>query len=272
MHHVTVTRVPGYGFGIAVSGGRDNPHFTNGDPAIAISDVLKAGPAEGKLQVNDRIISANGVSLEGADYGAAVRVLRDSGSTVLLVVKRRSVIPQVQPAQPQTHRLTLTRNNKKDDFGLVLGCRLYVKEVTRETGAKPGDLVTRIGGIPADNMSLKEAKKIMDSCKDRLSIVVTREPGASTSAAASNYSTAKEAGEYLSGASYSSQNLYVPPPTRQTDDKSNLAPRGAGGRSRGPLMDVSLSQLDLPATPTVDPPRPPPPRPEGKGYIFVGQR
>jgi tight junction protein 1 len=49
-HHVTLTRVPGYGFGIAVSGGRDNPHFTSGDPAIAISDVLKAGPAEGKLQ------------------------------------------------------------------------------------------------------------------------------------------------------------------------------------------------------------------------------
>lgn len=258
---MTVTRVPGYGFGIAVSGGRDNPHFTNGDPAIAISDVLKAGPAEGKLQVNDRIISANGVSLEGADYGAAVRVLRDSGSTVLLVVKRRAVASMAPPAQPQTHRLTLTRNNKKDDFGLVLGCRLYVKEVTRENGAKPGDLVTRIGGVAADNMSLKEAKKIMDSCKDRLSVVVTREPGASSSsAAAANYSTAKEAGEYLSGASYSSQNLYVPPPTRQPEDKSNLAPRG--GRSRGPLMDVSLSQLDLPATPTVDPPRPPPPRPE----------
>jgi len=50
IHHVTVTRVPGYGFGIAVSGGCDNPHFANGDPAIAISDVLKAGPAEGKLQ------------------------------------------------------------------------------------------------------------------------------------------------------------------------------------------------------------------------------
>ena len=48
-HQVTLARVPGYGFGIAVSGGRDNPHFTNGDPSIAISDVLKAGPAEGKL-------------------------------------------------------------------------------------------------------------------------------------------------------------------------------------------------------------------------------
>ncbi|XP_046625752.1 tight junction protein ZO-1 isoform X2 [Neodiprion virginianus] len=261
VHHVTVTRVPGYGFGIAVSGGRDNPHFTNGDPAIAISDVLKAGPAEGKLQVNDRIISANGVSLEGADYGAAVRVLRDSGSTVLLVVKRRAsanVPGSPGTSVPQSHRLTLTRNNKKDDFGIILGCRLYVREVTREgTGVRPGDVLTRISGVAADNMSLKEARKLMDQCKDRLSIVVTRE----TPVPSHSHQPSKgESGEYLSAASYSSQNLYVPPPTRQPmEDKSNLAPRG---RSRGPLLDVSLSQLDLPATPTVDPPRPPPPRPE----------
>lgn len=49
-HNVTLSRVPGYGFGIAISGGRDNPHFVHGDPSIAISDVLKAGPAEGRLQ------------------------------------------------------------------------------------------------------------------------------------------------------------------------------------------------------------------------------
>ncbi|XP_053984252.1 tight junction protein ZO-1 isoform X1 [Hylaeus volcanicus] len=261
VHHVTVTRVPGYGFGIAVSGGRDNPHFTNGDPAIAISDVLKAGPAEGKLQVNDRIISANGISLEGADYGAAIRVLRDSGSTVLLVVKRRAASNSsgiLGNPTLQSHRLTLTRNNKKDDFGIVLGCRLYVKEVTREnTGVKPGDVLTRIGSVATDNMSLKEAKKLMDQCKDRLSIVVTRD----NSCCHAQQQVKSETGEYLSGTtSYSSQNLYVPPPTRQPiEDKSNLVPRG---RTRGPLMDVSLSQLDLPATPTVDPPRPPPPRPE----------
>ena len=41
--------MPNFGFGIAVSGGRDNPHFTNGDPAIIISDVIKGGPAEAKL-------------------------------------------------------------------------------------------------------------------------------------------------------------------------------------------------------------------------------
>lgn len=47
---ITVTRVPGYGFGIAVSGGRDNPHFASGDPSIAVSDVLVSGPAERTLQ------------------------------------------------------------------------------------------------------------------------------------------------------------------------------------------------------------------------------
>lgn len=135
-----------------------------------------------------------------------------------------------------------------------------MKEVTREnTGVKTGDVVTRIGSVAADNMSLKEAKKLMDQCKDRLSIVVTREVA---SGSHSHQQSKGDNGEYLSGASYSSQNLYVPPPTRQPlDDKSNLVPRG---RSRGPLIDVSLSQLDLPATPTaVDPPRPPPPRAEG---------
>jgi tight junction protein 1 len=72
---------------------------------------------------------------------------------------------------------------------------------------------------------------------------------------------------------YSSQNLYVQPPTRgapgqfsDADKSSNLAPRNTPGRSRGPLMDVSLSQLDRPATPADDlsspPPRPALPRPE----------
>lgn len=69
------------------------------------------------LRVNDRIISANGISLEGADYGAAIRVLRDSGSTVLLVVKRRASLNSsgnIGNFTLQSHRLTLTRNNKKD--------------------------------------------------------------------------------------------------------------------------------------------------------------
>lgn len=183
-------------------------------------------------------------------------------------------------------------------------------------------------------MSLKEAKKIIDGCKERLNLAVLRDvtnigqtigggsggvgaigstglinnsgmqsPVYSHTAQASNCSNLDDS--FLSGvaggpgpgsgsgpgpgpgSNYSTQNLYVQPPTRPTahstllDDKSNLTPRG---RSRVPLMDVSLSQLDRPSTPPLpthlamqpsgvaghsrsrsggiidEPPRPPPPR------------
>lgn len=37
------------GFGIAVSGGRDNPNVDNGETSIIVSDVLQGGPADGLL-------------------------------------------------------------------------------------------------------------------------------------------------------------------------------------------------------------------------------
>lgn len=37
-------------FQIIFIGGKDNPHFATGDPSIAVSDVLKGGPAEDRLQ------------------------------------------------------------------------------------------------------------------------------------------------------------------------------------------------------------------------------
>uniref|UniRef100_A0A182SYP5 Tight junction protein ZO-1 n=1 Tax=Anopheles maculatus TaxID=74869 RepID=A0A182SYP5_9DIPT len=385
---VTLSRVTGYGFGIAVSGGRDNPHFANGDPSIAVSDVLKNGPAEGQLQVNDRIISVNGVSLENVEYATAVQVLRDSGNTVTLMVKRRvpnhslmhplpgpnmhgmaagpggvggglsggpagsgggggggvamgGMPPNVVGMNSHQHqhsisstglglganngsqqqiKVIVTKANKKDDFGIVLGCRLFIREISSKTkdqlaangySLQEGDLVTRIHNTNCnDSMSLKEAKKIIDGCKERLTLAVLREPNGisgnygpgtgggtasgmqspvySHTAQVSNCSNMDE--NYLNGTgggSYSGQNLYVQPPTRPSamstllaDDKSNLTPRG---RSRGPLTDISLQQLDRPSTPpgtssrTADggaaghsrsrsvvdePPRPPPPRGE----------
>ncbi|KAK6635505.1 hypothetical protein RUM44_000757 [Polyplax serrata] len=282
-HQVTLSRVPGYGFGIAVSGGRDNPHFANGDPSIAISDVLKAGPAEGKLMVNDCIVSANGVSLENVEYARAVQVLRDSGHTVALTVRRKITLPA---PQPHTLRVQLNKTKKKDDFGLVLGCRIYVREFTRQdkdNSIQEGDILLKINNHSTDGLSVKEARKLIENSKDKLSLVVKRErrPGQENTP-----NTKDSQGNYLenlSGANYPTQNLYVQPPTRHShqqhfDDKSNLAPRG---RSRGPLLnDVSLSQLDRPSTPQnatgnhhvhsrsrsglEEPPRPPPPRSEGK--------
>ena len=82
------------------------------------------------FRINDRVISANNVSLEGVDYATAVQVLRDSGQTVDLVVKRRVVLPPSLPApnamdQTKLFNVHLQRLKKKEDFGIVLGKPLY---------------------------------------------------------------------------------------------------------------------------------------------------
>ncbi|CAG4959566.1 unnamed protein product [Colias eurytheme] len=260
-HRVRLNRVPSYGFGIAVSGGRDNPHFASGDPSIAVSDVLRGGPAEDKLQVNDRIVSVNGVPLENVEYARAVQVLRESGATVSLVVRRRAPAPP--PTAPTTIKLALSRNGKKEDFGIVLGCKIYVKELTMRAreqlnqagqGLCEGDVISRINNTPVtDAMTLKEAKKLIDSCKDRLNLVVTRELIREETVSNGNYqnnyssleatpinSYPNNSGESLSSPySSSGQNLYVAAPVR-----------GAENNRRGPM---SLEGHD-------QPPRPPPPR------------
>lgn len=249
--------------------------------------------------------------MENVEYATAVQVLRDSGNTVSLVVKRRIMnlnflspssqtntltnsahqhqhsissnglagsaagtntsigLSSSNANNQQTSKVSITKTNKKDDFGIVLGCRLFVKEISSRVkeqllangySLQEGDIVTRIHNTNCgDAMSLKEAKKIIDSCKDRLNMVVARDlsgtptvpgtPSYSHTAQVSNCSNIDES--FLpGGTSYSSQNLYVQPPTRPSnvpEDKNNLTPRG---RSRNPLMDPSgLGQLDRPQTP-----------------------
>ena len=120
--------------------------------------------------INDRVISANNLSLEGVDYSTAVHVLRYSGQSVNLVVKRRLVLPptsnnangqmvnnaqssdQQHPMNP-TMKVILNKNHKKkEDFGLVLGCKIYIKEIMRPSLAEKeynlaeGDFISSING------------------------------------------------------------------------------------------------------------------------------
>ncbi|XP_067654258.1 tight junction protein ZO-1-like isoform X2 [Haliotis asinina] len=179
-HRVSLTKVPGFGFGIAVSGGRDSPHFANGDPSIAISDVLKAGPAEGRLQVNDRIVTVNNISLENVEHVTAIAVLRDSGNTINLVVRRRIVLPTGLETETPPLKVTLGKKGKKDDFGVVLGCKFFVKEVlphslaAQEGAVKEGDTVLKINNTPIDNLSLTDARKLIEKTKDKLQLIITK--------------------------------------------------------------------------------------------------
>uniref|UniRef100_A0ABM0LZP6 Tight junction protein ZO-1 n=2 Tax=Saccoglossus kowalevskii TaxID=10224 RepID=A0ABM0LZP6_SACKO len=179
---VVLDRKPAFGFGIAVSGGIDNPHFTSGETSIVISDVLSGGPAEAKLKVNDRVIMVNNRSMENVEHCDAVSALKNSGDTATLVVKRKMLMPipgtpePERPPEPQT--VTLTKN-KKEEYGIKLGIRIYVKEITgiaaKDGTLAEGDVVVKINNSTAENLSLADAKKLLDKSKDKLSMVILKD-------------------------------------------------------------------------------------------------
>uniref|UniRef100_A0AAY5EJU5 PDZ domain-containing protein n=1 Tax=Electrophorus electricus TaxID=8005 RepID=A0AAY5EJU5_ELEEL len=82
---VTLQRDAKMGFGIAVSGGRDNPNVDSGETSIVVSDVLQGGPADGLLFESDRVIQVNTISMENVPHSFAVQQLRKCGKVAKIV-------------------------------------------------------------------------------------------------------------------------------------------------------------------------------------------
>lgn len=99
---VTLQRDPKMGFGIAVSGGRDNPNVDNGETSIIVSDVLQGGPAEGLLFEKDRVIQVNAISMDNVPHSFAVQSLRKCGKVAKITVKRprKAPVSLKQPPSP----------------------------------------------------------------------------------------------------------------------------------------------------------------------------
>ena len=173
-------------------------------------------------------------------------MLRDSGHSVNLVVKRRVVLPS--PPEPQTIKVSLYKNKKKEDFGIVLGCKIYIKDIVNRSVAdkdgnlQDGDIVQKINNISLDGLSFKEARKLMEAAKDRLDLTVKRDPYKS-----SNRNTPVTQSKVDNEDQKNNQNLYVPPPSRK-DEKNNLAREN----------QLNKDEFGDP------PPRPPLPREEGE--------
>uniref|UniRef100_A0A674EQN4 Tight junction protein 1 n=1 Tax=Salmo trutta TaxID=8032 RepID=A0A674EQN4_SALTR len=252
---------PGFGFGIAISGGRDNPHFQSGETSIVISDVLKGGPAEGLLQENDRVTMVNAVTMDNVEHAYAVQQLRKSGKNAKITIRRkqkvhvpmgrlgeratmseheedeedsydeeiyetrstrsgpsaysgvggasarrsgrstgrrdrdrerersgsreRSLSPRSdrrslnQPPRPA--KVTLVKSRKNEEYGLRLASHIFVKDISPESLAardgniQEGDVVLKINGTVTENLSLIDAKKLIERSKGKLKMVVQRD-------------------------------------------------------------------------------------------------
>uniref|UniRef100_A0A8C8IVX9 Tight junction protein 1a n=1 Tax=Oncorhynchus tshawytscha TaxID=74940 RepID=A0A8C8IVX9_ONCTS len=253
---------PGFGFGIAISGGRDNPHFQSGETSIVISDVLKGGPAEGLLSENDRVVMVNAVSMDNVEHAYAVQQLRKSGKNAKITIrrKRKVQIPVSRPGDRETMseheeedtdeddgyeqhsgrsgptstygaasggtasrrtndrerersnssrrehsasrersisphsgrsqgsstpsrpaKVTLVKSRKNEEYGLRLASHIFVKDISPESLAardgniQEGDVVLKINGTVTENLSLIDAKKLIERSKGKLKMVVQRD-------------------------------------------------------------------------------------------------
>lgn len=287
---MTLHRAPGFGFGIAISGGRDNPHFQSGETSIVISDVLKGGPAEGQLQENDRVAMVNGVSMDNVEHAFAVQQLRKSGKNAKITIRRkkkvqipvsrpdpepvsdneddsydeevhdprsgrgasvnrrsekswardrsasreRSLSPRSdrrsvassQPAKPT--KVTLVKSRKNEEYGLRLASHIFVKEISQDSLAardgniQEGDVVLKINGTVTENMSLTDAKTLIERSKGKLKMVVQRDeratllnvPDLSDSIHSANASERDDISEIQSLASDHSVRSHDRPPRR----------------------------------------------------------
>uniref|UniRef100_A0A672JFI3 Tight junction protein 1b n=1 Tax=Salarias fasciatus TaxID=181472 RepID=A0A672JFI3_SALFA len=215
-HTVTLHRAPGFGFGIAISGGRDNPHFQSGETSIVISDVLKGGPAEGLLQKvhvpmgrlgeretmsehdeeedsYDEEIYETRSGRSGAYSGVGGAMGRRSGRSSgrrdrereRSGSRERSLSPRSDRRShnlpPRPAKVTLVKSRKNEEYGLRLASHIFVKDISPESLAardgniQEGDVVLKINGTVTENLSLIDAKKLIERSKGKLKMVVQRD-------------------------------------------------------------------------------------------------
>ncbi|XP_074546429.1 tight junction protein ZO-2a isoform X6 [Halichoeres trimaculatus] len=113
---VTLQRDPKMGFGIAVSGGRDNPNDESGETSIVVSDVLQGGPADGLLFENDRVVQVNAIPMEGAIHSFAVQTLRKCGKVAKITVKRPRKVPVNLLNRPPSPDDRVFNTDYNDDY------------------------------------------------------------------------------------------------------------------------------------------------------------
>uniref|UniRef100_A0A674DNU2 Tight junction protein 3 n=1 Tax=Salmo trutta TaxID=8032 RepID=A0A674DNU2_SALTR len=87
-HTITLSKDSKMGFGFAISGGRDKPNPDSGGTAVMVSDVVRNGPAMGRLFVRDQIVMVNGVSMENVYSTFTIHNLKSCGKTANITVKR----------------------------------------------------------------------------------------------------------------------------------------------------------------------------------------
>ncbi|XP_049821404.1 disks large 1 tumor suppressor protein-like isoform X13 [Aethina tumida] len=180
----------GAGLGFSIAGGTDNPHIGD-DTAIYITKLIAGGAAsaDGRLRVNDSILSVNDVSVVDVPHAHAVDALKKAGNTVKLCVRRRR-----QPTNMRLMDIELVKGNKGLGFSIAGGIGnqhipgdngIYVTKVMDGGAAQVdgrllvGDKLVAVrdavkGEVNLENVTHEDAVTTLKTTQDRVVLVVAK--------------------------------------------------------------------------------------------------
>ncbi|XP_051474721.1 tyrosine-protein phosphatase non-receptor type 13 isoform X5 [Apus apus] len=177
---VTLTKSEKGSLGFTVTKGNENV-------GCYIHDIVQdPAKSDGRLRPGDRLIKVNDIDVTNMSHTDAVSFLRAAPKTVRLVLGRVLELPKMPVLPHLLPDITLTCH--KEELGLLLSGGhdslyqvVYISDIlprsvaAREESLHALDIIHYINGISTQGMTLKEAKKVLETHLPKVVLKATRD-------------------------------------------------------------------------------------------------
>ncbi|NXJ51614.1 PTN13 phosphatase, partial [Spizaetus tyrannus] len=177
---VTMTKSEKGSLGFTVTKGNDNV-------GCYIHDIVQdPAKSDGRLRPGDRLIKVNDIDVTNMSHTDAVNFLRAAPKTVRLVLGRVLELPKMPVLPHLLPDITLTCH--KEELGLLLSGGhdslyqvVYISDIlpksvaAREESLHALDIIHYINGVSTQGMTLKEAKRMLETYLPKVVLKVTRD-------------------------------------------------------------------------------------------------
>ncbi|NXJ04685.1 PTN13 phosphatase, partial [Odontophorus gujanensis] len=177
---VTMTKSDKGSLGFTVTKGNDNV-------GCYIHDIVQdPAKSDGRLRPGDRLIKVNDIDVTNMSHTDAVSFLRAAPKTVRLVLGRVLELPKMPVLPHLLPDITLTCH--KEELGLLLAGGhdsiyqvVYISDIlpksaaAREESLRVLDIIHYINGVSTQGMTLKEAKRTLETSLPWVVLKVTRD-------------------------------------------------------------------------------------------------
>ncbi|NWW50828.1 PTN13 phosphatase, partial [Pedionomus torquatus] len=177
---VTMTKSEKGSLGFTVTKGNDNV-------GCYIHDIVQdPAKSDGRLRPGDRLIKVNDVDVTNMSHTEAVNFLRAAPKTVKLVLGRVLELPKMPVLPHLLPDITLTCH--KEELGLLLSGGhdslyqvVYISDIlprsvaAREESLRALDIIHYINGLSTQGMTLREAKRMLETHLPKVVLKATRD-------------------------------------------------------------------------------------------------